>query len=157
MILFYNNYVDEFGTKKVKKFITVEYVQNIGLINKEPDEDKETKGKGGKGNGAEKPPIDILSIIEEKNKEEEEVGKLIEEFRIKVIEFYSYIKLDKKFIALKGKIDNAHFSQGEIYDDFIKIYKQIVLIKRNELGEFFIKESKDLINRLCDDFMKSLD
>jgi type I restriction enzyme R subunit len=95
-----------------------------------------------------------LKIIEERNKEEEEVGKLIEEFKIKVIKFYDFIKVDKKINKLKGKINNAHFSQDEIYNDFIKIYKRIVLIKRDELGEFFIKESKDLVNRLCDDFIK---
>ncbi len=156
MILFYTGYVDEFGKKKIKEFITVEYVKNIGLVNKEPDDNGGSKGGDGKGNGTEKPPIDILSIIEKRNKEEEEIGKLIEEFKIKVIEFYTYIKADKKFNELKGKINNTHFSQDEIYNDFIKIYKRIVLTKRDELGEFFIKESKDLGNRLCDDFIKLL-
>jgi hypothetical protein len=37
------------GKKKIKKFIAVEYVQNIGLVNKKPDDDKEPKNRGGKG------------------------------------------------------------------------------------------------------------
>ena len=32
-----------------------------------------------------------------------------------------------------------------------------IFIKREEAGEFFIKESKDLVDKLCDEFVLGFD
>ena len=45
-----------------------------------------------------------------------------------------------------------HVSEAEIYDDFGKIYRRYKAINRKKVGEFFFKETEELLEMLCDDF-----
>ena len=58
-------------------------------------------------------------------------------------------KLQRKMNSLSSTI-----TEDEVYSDFEKIYNEFVRKNRNSLGEFFIRQSKELINQLCDDFKK---
>ena len=55
----------------------------------------------------------------------------------------------------KIKDEGSAFSQEEIYTDFSKIYRKYT-IKNKNLGDFFVRETKDILNQLCDDFERSL-
>lgn len=99
---------------------------------------------------------DILKIIEQRNQEEEEIGKLILEFEKKIDMFFEYVKSHKNFKELKAKMFSANFSEDEVYNDFRRIYNAFIRRKRKEVGEFFIKETKVLVEKLCDDFEKLL-
>ncbi len=95
----------------------------------------------------------ILEVIAKRNQEEEDIAKLIEEFEEKITAFFESILIDatgKRLIA-KMKDENNSFSQDEIYYDFSKIYRKYT-IKNKELGIFFIKETRHILNQLCDDF-----
>jgi len=105
-------------------------------------------GKGHKYN--------ILDIIEKRNEEEEEIGKLIEEFEKKIDFFFRYVREHKDFSTLKAKMKSVQFGEDEIYSDFRKIYNSFIRRKKKEVGEFFIKETKDIVDKLCDDFEESL-
>lgn len=94
----------------------------------------------------------ILEIIEERNKQEEEVGKLIDEFIEKIEIFFAYVKAHKDFKELKAKMFSTQFGEDEVYADFKRIYNSFIRRKKKEIGEFFIKETKGLENKLCDDF-----
>ncbi|MCF6183987.1 MAG: hypothetical protein L3J56_05060 [Bacteroidales bacterium] len=83
--------------------------------------------------------------------------ELIEEFEQKITDFFTYIQADnngKRLIA-KIKDDGSVFSQEEIYNDFSKIYRKYT-IRNKDLGTFFIKETKDILSQLCDDFETSV-
>ena len=100
---------------------------------------------------------DILKVIEKRNQEEEAILELIEEFEQKITDFFAYIKSDsngKRLIA-KIKDDGSVFTQDEIYNDFSKIYRKYT-IKNKDLGKFFIKETKDILSQLCDDFEREV-
>lgn len=47
--------------------------------------------------------------------------------------------------------DGSAFTQEEIYSDFERLYRKYVIINKN-LGDFFKRETKDILNQLCDDF-----
>jgi type I restriction enzyme R subunit len=100
---------------------------------------------------------DILKVIEKRNQEEESILELIEEFEQKIIDFFAYIQSDnngKRLIA-KIKDDGSVFTQDEIYNDFSKIYRKYT-IKNKNLGTFFIRETKDILSQLCDDFERDV-
>ncbi|NPD86374.1 type I restriction endonuclease subunit R [Lentimicrobium sp. L6] len=106
----------------------------------------------GEGEGK-KYKYNILKVIEKRNQEEEEIEELIKDFEAKIERFFSYIKNDDAGQRLIAKIkDNGQtFDAEEIYDDFAKIYRKF--IRRNkDLGDFFLKETKDSLNQICDDF-----
>jgi type I restriction enzyme R subunit len=109
-------------------------------------------GGTGKGKRTGGYKYNILDIIEKRNEEEEEIGKLIEEFQEKIEVFFSYIKEHKDFKELKAKMFGMQFGEDEVYNDFRKIYNSFVRRKKTEIGEFFVKETKDLVEKLCDDF-----
>jgi len=46
----------------------------------------------------------------------------------------------------------SHVSEDEIYDDFAKIYRRYRALNRQKVGDYFFKETEDLVNKLCDDF-----
>lgn len=66
--------------------------------------------------------------------------------------FFDYIKTHKDFKELKAKMFGTQFGEDEVYNDFRKIYNSFTRRKKNEVGEFFLKETKDLVEKLCDDF-----
>lgn len=54
------------------------------------------------------------------------------------------------------KSTKTAFDEGEIYKDFQIIYKRYIRRNKKTLGQFFIKETEDIVNQLCDDFEKTL-
>lgn len=59
-------------------------------------------------------------------------------------------------LIAKIKDEGSAFSQDEIYLDFTKLYRKYT-IKNKDLGDFFVRETKDILNQLCDDFERTLD
>lgn len=108
------------------------------------------------GNGKEY-AFDILRVIEKRNQQEEEIAALIADFEDKIKAFFAYIATDgigKRLVA-KIKDGGSAFSQDEIYSDFSKVFR-LYTIKNKNLGMFFLRETKDNLNQLCDDFERSL-
>ena len=77
-------------------------------------------------------------------------------FKNKIEIFFDYIKIHKDFKELKAKMFGTQFGEDEVYNDFRKIYNSFTRRKRSEIGDFFIKETKDLVEKLCDDFEEML-
>jgi type I restriction enzyme R subunit len=46
----------------------------------------------------------------------------------------------------------SHVSEAEIYDDFAKIFRRYKALNRQTVGDYFFKETEDLVDKLCDDF-----
>jgi len=85
-------------------------------------------------------------------KEEAKVGFLIEEFQAKTTDFFNYVRNeDKDGKRLVVKI-NSHSSESEIVDDFSKIYRRYKALKRKIVGDYFFKETEDLVEKLSADF-----
>jgi type I restriction enzyme R subunit len=61
------------------------------------------------------------------------------------------VRDDKDGMRLIVKI-KSHVSEAEIYDDFAKIYRRYKALNRQAVGEYFFKETEDLVEKLCDDF-----
>ena len=53
--------------------------------------------------------------------------------------------------AIQMKI-HSHVSETEIYNDFAKIYRSYRAFNKQTVGDYFFKETEDLIEKLCDDF-----
>lgn len=102
--------------------------------------------------------FDILAVIEKRNEEEEEIEALILDFQNKIQAFFDYVKLpdNGKYLMAKIKDEGSVFDDEEIYSDFAKIYRKYIRRNRKTLGQFFIKETTDIVNQLCDDFEKYL-
>ncbi|MFL0063474.1 UvrB domain 3-containing protein [Tenacibaculum maritimum] len=102
--------------------------------------------------------FDILAVIEKRNEEEEEIESLIMDFQNKIEAFFDYVRLPEngKHIIAKMKDDGAVFDAEEIYADFAKIYRKYIRRNRKVLGNFFIKETQDIVNQLSDDFEKTI-
>jgi len=98
----------------------------------------------------------ILEIIEKRNKEEENIGNLIEEFERLISEFFNYVKNHKEFNDLKAKINAIQFDESEVYRVFNIIYRSFIRRKKSKEWELFKRNTTDLVEKLCDDFEKSL-
>ena len=59
------------------------------------------------------------------------------------------ISTDGERLIVKIK---SHVTEDEIYDDFSKIYRRYRALNRLKVGDFFFKETEDLVEKLCDDF-----
>jgi len=107
--------------------------------------------------GNKKYKYNILKVIEKRNQEEEAIAELIADFENKITALFEFIKQDETGIRLIAKIndDGSAFSQDEIYSDFTRLYRKFT-IKNKDLGEFFIRETKDILTQLCDDFERTL-
>ena len=46
----------------------------------------------------------------------------------------------------------SHVSEEEIYNDFAIIYRRYKALRRQTIGDYFFKETEDLVDKLCDDF-----
>jgi type I restriction enzyme R subunit len=99
----------------------------------------------------------ILKVIEKRNQEEDAIAELIADFESKIDTFFDFIKSDEigKRLIAKIKDDGSAFSQDEIYTDFNKLYRKYTIMNK-DLGEFFKRETKDILNQMCDDFETSL-
>ena len=62
--------------------------------------------------------------------------------------------MGKRIIAKKNDNGSA-FSQDEIYANFNKLRRKYTIMNK-DLGEFFKRETKDILNQMCDDFERSL-
>lgn len=140
--------------------VEIYFDNRIGIV--APDEPK-NKGTGPKSptstSGGQ--PTDyrynILKVIEKRNQEEEAIAELIADFENKITALFDFIKQDENGLRLIAKIndDGSAFTQDEIYSDFSRLYRKYTIRNKN-LGEFFLKETKDNINQLCDDFERTL-
>ena len=97
--------------------------------------------------------FDILAVIAARNEKEAKTGELIQEFETKIIGLFRYVREsnDGKRLIVKIK---SQVSESEIYVDFAKIYRQYRALHRQTVGDYFFKETGDLVDKLCDDFEK---
>ncbi len=100
-------------------------------------------------------PFDVLAIIAARNQQEAKIGALIEDFAAKMVDFFAYVRDSSDGKRLIVKI-NSHVSEHEIYAEFAKIYRQYRALHRATVGDYFFKETEDLVDKLCDDFEKAL-
>jgi type I restriction enzyme, R subunit len=139
--------------------VQVYFDNKIGITvpEEKQDSDKKREKKKEGDDKQRKFKYDILKVIEKRNLEEKKIEELIIQFEKKIDTFFEYIKSQdegKRLIA-KMKADFTAFEQDEIYSDFGKIYRKF--IRRNkDIGDFFIKETKGIVNQLCDDFEKEI-
>ena len=107
--------------------------------------------------GNKKYRYNILKVIEKRNQEEEAIAELIADFEGKITTLFQFIKQDETGLRLIAKINDngSAFSQDEIYSDFSRLYRKFI-IRNKDLGDFFIRETKDILTQLCDDFERSL-
>lgn len=94
---------------------------------------------------------DILGIIAARNEQEAKTGTLIQEFEAKINDFFQYVREATEGERLIVKI-KSHVSEDEIYDDFAKIFRRYKALNRQTVGDYFFKETEDLVDKLCDDF-----
>jgi type I restriction enzyme R subunit len=140
--------------------VEIYFDNRIGIIAPLEPKDKGNKPKNPSPTGTDQPnkyKYNILQVIEKRNQEEEAIEELIAEFEKKISSFFDFIKKDddgKRLIA-KIKDEGSSFSQNEIYLDFTRLYRKFT-IKNKDLGDFFVRETKDILNQLCDDFERSL-
>ena len=99
--------------------------------------------------------FDILAIIAARNEQEAKTGELIKDFEAKIVDFFSYVRKSNEGERLIVKI-KSHVSEDEIYDGFAIIYRRYKALNRQTVGDYFFKETEDLIEKLCDDFEKTV-
>jgi len=98
--------------------------------------------------------FNILDVIAKRNEEEEKLEKKIKEFEKKIENLFEFIALPengKRLIAKITDTENA-FDEDEIYGDFRLLFRKFIRRNKKNLGEFFIKETEELTNQLCNDF-----
>ena len=69
---------------------------------------------------------------------------------------FEYFQYDTQGTRHIAKIKSRSFPEEEIYSDFRKLYNRYSIINRQKLGAFFIRETKSMVDKLCDDFERSL-
>jgi len=130
--------------------IIISFDESIGMIEPEFIKEKEKNPNSGDGGGQEY-KYDILKIIKELNKNEENIEEKIEAFEEKIELFFTYVKTHKDFTKLSAKMSDSQFAEDEVYSDFTKLYNQF---KRRNRDDIFIKYTQSLVEKLCDDFRK---
>jgi len=139
----------------VKDPIEVYFDNQIGIVEVVAEESRKKKKKPTKvAEGTPPGPggqFDILAIIAARNEQEAKTGALIQDFEAKILDFFSYVRstIEGKRLIVKIK---SHVSEAEIYDDFSKIYRRYRALNRQTVGDYFFKETEDLVEKLCDDF-----
>ncbi len=99
--------------------------------------------------------FDILAIIAARNEQEAITGSLIKDFEAKIADFFRYIRDSKECERFIVKI-KSHVSEEEIYNDFAIIYRRYKALHRQTIGDYFFKETEDLVEKLCDDFERTV-
>ncbi len=140
--------------------VEIYFDNRIGIVAPGEEKDKKKKSKNPNPTDSDQPnkyKYNILKVIEKRNQEEEAIAELIKDFEDKIEGFFKYIKSDNLGKRLIAKItdDGSAFTQEEIYSDFERLYRKYVIINKN-LGDFFKRETKDILNQLCDDFERTL-
>jgi len=98
-----------------------------------------------------KSQLNIMAVIEARNAKEAEIGILIKEFEAKIYAFFDYVRASPEGERLIVKM-RSHVSEFEIQDEFAKIYRRYKALNRKTVGDYFFKETEDLVDKLCDDF-----
>jgi type I restriction enzyme R subunit len=140
--------------------VEIYFDNRIGIVAPIEPKPKGDKPKNPNPTSADQPnkyKYNILKVIEKRNQEEEAIAELIADFEKKIEDFFNFIKADDfgKRLVAKIKDDGTAFSDEEVYSDFTRIYRKYT-IKNKELGEFFLRETKDILHQLCDDFEREL-
>jgi type I restriction enzyme R subunit len=142
-------------SEDIKDPIEVYFDNQIGIVEVIPEESKKKKKKPTEvtegvppGSGGQ---FDILVIIAARNEAEAKTGTLIQDFEAKIVDFFRYVQQSSEGERLIVKI-KSHVSENEIYDDFAKIYRRYKALHRQKVGDYFFKETEDLVEKLCDDF-----
>lgn len=142
-------------SEDIKDPIEVYFDNQIGMVEVVAEESKKKKRKPTEvamgtpsGPGGQ---FDILAIIAARNEQEAKTGTLIKEFEAKIVEFFRNVRESSEGERLIVKI-KSHVSENEIYDDFAKIYRRYKALYRQSVGDYFFKETEDLVDKLCDDF-----
>ena len=96
----------------------------------------------------------ILSIIAKRNQEELELETKIEEFENKIDSLFDFVDnhSNGKKLQVKMKSLSSTISENEICADFTRIYNEFVRKNKDNLGDFFVKQSKDFIDQICEDY-----
>ena len=144
-------------SEDIKDPIEVYFDNQIGIVEVISEESKKKKKKPTEvAEGTPPGPggqFDILAIIAARNEQEAKTGTLIKDFEAKIVDFFRYVNESSEGKRLIVKI-NSHVSENEIYDDFAKIYRRYKALHRQSVGDYFFKETEDLVEKLCDDFEK---
>ena len=140
--------------------VEIYFDNRIGIVAPKEPKEKGNKPKNPNPTDPGQPnkyKYNILKVIEKRNQEEEEIAELIADFESKITLLFEFIKQDDTGQRLIAKIndDGTAFSQEEIYTDFSRLYRKFT-IKNKDLGDFFIRETKDILNQMCDDFERTL-
>ena len=140
----------------MKDAIEVYFDNQIGIIEVEAQEpqtknNKLTKVARGKEPSGTVHQFNILAIIEARNEQEGLKGELIKEFESKISDLFEYVRNPENGKRLIAKI-RSNVPEDEIYDEFAKIYRKYKVLNRRKVGENFLKETEELIEKLCDDF-----
>ena len=146
------------GTTELIDDVDVYFDNRIGIVAPTEYEEKPKKKAGVSEPGSKygkQYKFDILAVIEKRNEEEEEIEALILDFQNKIETFFEYVNKEGTRVIAKMKSNKATFDDEEIYKDFEIIYKKYIRRNRKILGDFFIKETEDIVNQLCDDFEKT--
>ena len=142
-------------SEDIKDPIEVYFDNQIGMVEVVPAESKRKKRKPTEvAEGTSPGPdgqFDILAIIAARNEQEAKTGTLIKDFEAKIVDFFRYARESSDGERLIVKI-KSHISENEIYDDFAKIYRRYKALHRQTIGDYFFKETEDLVDKLCDDF-----
>jgi len=142
-------------SEDIKDPIEVYFDNQIGMVEVVAAESKKKKRKPTEvAEGTPPGPggqFDILAIIAARNEQEAKTGTLIKDFEAKIVDFFRYVRESSEGERLIVKI-NSHVSENEIYDDFAKIYRRYKALHRQTVGDYFFKETEDLVEKLCDDF-----
>lgn len=143
----------------VKDPIEVYFDNQIGIIEVDTYASKDKPKKPLKVAQAPKPygPVqfDILNIIAERNEQEAKIGDLIQDFETKIEDLFAYVRgsNDGQRLIVKMK---SHVTEDEIYADFSRLYRRYKALNRQSVGDYFFKETEDLVDKLCDDFETEL-
>jgi len=140
----------------VKDEIEVYFDDQIGIVEEPPEEfakkKRKASGEGDADGEKKKHKYNILDIIEARNEEEEFIAEQIKNFESKIDDMFEYFQYDTHGTRLVAKIKSHSFPEEEIYSDFRKLYKKYSIVNRKVLGEFFIRETNSMVDKLCDDF-----
>lgn len=136
--------------------IEVYYDNRIGIVEVEtaeidertPAELKLAEGRVPLAGGRQ---LSILEIVEARNLHEEGVAVRIAEFQAKMDEFFTYVRSAPEGQRLIVKI-KSRLPEEEIYADFGKIYRKYRAFNRKKVGDYFFEVTKDLVEKLCDEF-----
>ena len=142
-------------TDDVKDAIEVYFDNQIGIIEVQstpPEPKKKREPKIAESVGTYKVhQFNILAILEARNDQEKLKGDRIQEFAAKIVEFFAYVQNCEEGRRLVVKI-NSSVPEEEIYAEFVKIYTKYKILNRKTVGDYFFKETEELVNKLCDDF-----